>query len=107
MLLTELTFPIIAAAVGEVLGNFVEERVRGRVKHRERRRASAATVQADGTGAAKSSESAARDVLTSQQARAIRDACERHARTLGMPAAKAKVLANAVLGSLTYGPEGD
>lgn len=106
VLLTELTFPIIAAAVGEVLGNFAEERVRGRVKRWERRQADAATVQADGTGAAKS-ESAARDVLTGEQARAMRDACERHARTLGMSAAKAKVLADAVLGSLTYGPRGD
>lgn len=107
VLLTELTFPIIAAAVGEVLGNFAEERVRVRVKRRKKRRPDAATVQADGTGATKSSESAARDVLTGEQAQAIRDACERHARTLGMSAAKAKVLADAVLGSLTHGPRGD
>ncbi|MGO8896459.1 MAG: hypothetical protein ACLP8X_17775 [Streptosporangiaceae bacterium] len=108
VLMTQLTYPIIAAAVGEVLGNVAEERVRVRVKRRERRRAAAATVQADGTGAAaKSSESAARDVLTGEQARAIRDACERQARTLGMSAAKAKVLADAVLGSLTYGPGND
>jgi hypothetical protein len=107
VLLTELTFPIIAAAVGEVLGNVAEERVWERIKRWVRRRGAAATVQADGTGAAKSSESATRDVLTGQQARAVRDACERQARTLGMPAAKAKVLADAVLGSLTYGPGGD
>jgi len=107
VLLTQLTFPIIAAAVGEVLGNAAEERVRGRLKYRKRRRPAAAAVQADGAGAAKSSESAARDVLTGQQARAVRNACERHARTLGMPPAKAKVLADAVLGSLTYGPEGE
>lgn len=107
VLLTELTFPIIAAAVGEVLGNVAEERIWDRIKRWAGRRAAAATVQADGIGAAKSSEPAARDVLTGQQALAVRDACERQARTLGMSAAKAKVLANAVLGSLTYGPGGD
>jgi len=107
VLLTELMFPIIAAAVGEVLGNVAEERIRRRVKRRAERRAAAAAVQPSGTGPPKSGESAARAVLTGQQAQALRDACERQARTLGMPAARAKVLANAVLGSLTYRPEGD
>ena len=76
VLLTQLTFPIIAAALGEVLGNATEERVRGRLKSRKRR-AAAAAEQVDGAGAAKSSDSAARDVLTGQQA-----ACASSNRTM-------------------------
>jgi len=43
----------------------------------------------------------ARGSLTIQQAEAVRDACERYARTLGMKADKSELLAKAVLGSLT------
>ena len=101
VLLTELTFPIIAAAVGEVLAGAAEERIQKRAKRRAERQA-AAVQQGDRARAAQRSGVAARDVLTGEQALAVRDACERHARTFGMSAAKSKSLADAVLGSLTY-----
>lgn len=106
LLLTELTYPIITAAIAEVLGGIAEDRLRLRIKRRAGRRAAAAEVKAAGSEAGKSSEPPARDVLTGDQVRILRDACERHARVLGMPAARAKLLADAVLGALSS-PGGD
>ncbi len=100
-------FPIITVAVGEVLGDVTEERVQIRVKRRAGRRTAIAEAKPAGTCAGPSSESPIREVLTGEQAQAVRHACDRHARTVEMSAGKAKVLANAVLGSLTYGPGGD
>jgi len=107
LLVSQLAFPIITAALGEVLGDVAEERVRIRIRRRAGRRATKADGEPAGPGAGKGSESPARDVLTSQQARAVGDACERHARTLGMSPAKAKLLADAVLGSLNPGRGGN
>lgn len=106
VLLTYLAFPIIAAAVGEVLGDVAEDKVRLRIRRRAGRQVTTAGVKAvSGTG--KSSERPGRDVLTPDQVRALHDACERHARTLGMSAAKATLLADAVLGALSCPPGGD
>jgi hypothetical protein len=100
LLLTELAFPIITSALGEVLGDVAKDRVRDRMRRLVRRPATKADGRLAGAGAEKISENPAHDLLTGQQARAVGDACERHARTLGMSPAKAKLLADAVLGSL-------
>jgi hypothetical protein len=105
LLLTQLAFPIITGALGAVLGDVAEDRVR--VRRLIKRRAAEAGGKPAGADTGKTSESPARDVLTSQQAQAVGDACERHARTLGMSSAKAKLLADAVLGSLTPTRGGD
>ena len=105
LLLTQLAFPIITAAVGEVLGEVAEDKVRLRMRPRPRRRATTAGVKAvPETG--KNSERPA-EALSRDQVRALHDACERHARTLGMSAAKATLLADAVLGALSSRPGGD
>jgi hypothetical protein len=102
VLLTELAFPIVSAAIGEVLGNVVTDRAQAR--RRASRRATAAEVKPAGTDPRKISERADRDVLTGQQAEDMHEACRRHATTLGMSPAKAKLLADAVLGSLNSAP---
>jgi hypothetical protein len=108
LLLTQLAFPIITAAIGEVLGDVAEDRVRLRTRRRAGRRAATAEVRpAAGPRAGKSSERPAHDVLTSDQVRALHDACERHAMVLGMSAAKAALLADAFLGALSSRLGGD
>lgn len=107
LLLTQLAFPIITGALGEVLGDVAEDRVRIRIRRRASRRGTRADGKPAEADAGKNIESPARDVLTSQQARAVGDACERHARTLGMSSAKAKLLADAVLGSVIPRRGGD
>jgi hypothetical protein len=107
LLLTELAFPIITGALSEVLGDAAKDRLRVRMRRLARRPATKANGKPVAAGAGKSSASPAHDLLTSQQARAVGDACERHARTLGMSPAKAKLLADAVLGSLIPRRGGD
>jgi len=105
LLLTQLTYPILTAAIGEVLGDVAGDRLRLRIRRRAGRHAAARVKGADSE--AGSSQRPAHDALTSEQVRALHDACERHARVLGMPAAKAKLLADAVLGALSSRPGGD
>jgi hypothetical protein len=107
LLLTQLAFPIITAAIGEVLGDVAGDRVRLRASRRAGRRAATAEVTAADSEAGKTSERPARDMLTSDQVRALHAACERHARVLGMSAAKARLLADAVLGVMSSRPGGD
>jgi hypothetical protein len=108
LLFTQLAFPIVTGAIGDVFGDVMEDRGRLWKKRRAGRRASTTTgVKAAGQGTGKSNERPAQDVLTSAQVRALHDACERHARVLGMSAAKATLLADAVLGALSSQPGGD
>jgi hypothetical protein len=102
VLLSQLAFPIITGALGDVLGTAVTGRVSRR--HRLTRPAVGAAPkvpedhragrQATGEPAPPGGQ------LSGQQVQDLREACERHARTLGMSPAKADVLADAFLGSL-------
>lgn len=101
LLLTQLAFPIITAAIGGVLGNVGEDRGRLWIRRRARRRATTAGVKAADPEAGKSGERPSHNVLTSDEVRALHDACERDARAVGMSAAKATLLADAFLGALS------
>jgi hypothetical protein len=101
LLLTQLAFPVIAAALGEVLGDAAEERGRAWMKRRAKRPPAVPEGKPAETEAQQRNGAPARGSLTIQQAEAVRDACERYARTLGMKADKSELLAKAVLGSLT------
>ena len=99
--LTQLAFPIITAAIGGVLGNVGEDQGRLWIRRRARRRATTAGVKAADPRAGKSGERPAHDMLTSDEVRALHDACERDARAVGISAAKATLLADAFLGALS------
>jgi hypothetical protein len=86
VLLSQLVFPIIAAAAGEVLGGISEDRLQAR-RRRSARHDDAKDIKPS--------------AVTGPQALALHDACQRHARALGMSAARAALLADAVVGSLT------
>jgi hypothetical protein len=99
LLLSQLALPIIAAAVGEVLGEVTNDRLRTR--RRAARDGDAKEVKPTAADTAKTGETAGvRDALTRQQLDALHDACQRHARTLGLSRAQAALLADAVKGSL-------
>jgi hypothetical protein len=104
VLLSELVFPIIVAAVGEVLGGIAEDRLRAR---RSARRGDAKEVKPAATVMARAGENAAHDAVNRQQALALHDACQRHAETLGMSPARAALLADAVVGSLASSRGGE
>jgi hypothetical protein len=106
VLLSQLVFPIIAAAVGEVLGGITEDRLQARWQ-RSARRGDAKEVTPAATVTARAGENAARGEANRQQALALHDACQRHARTLGMSPARAALLADAVVGSLTTSRGGE
>lgn len=105
VLLSQLVFPIIAAAVGEVLGGITKDRLHAR--RRSARRGDAKDVKASATVTARAGENAAHDAVNRQQALALHDACQRHARALGMSPARAALLADAVVGSLTSSRGGE
>jgi len=98
VLLAQLLFPIVSAAVGQVLGTIALEP--GRLG-RKRRTAGPGPAGPDSVKAAGVAEAGLPVRLTAEQAENLRGACERHARTLGLSSAKARVLADAVLGALT------
>jgi hypothetical protein len=106
VLLSQLVFPIIAAAVAEVLGDITEDHLQAR-RRRSARRGAAKEVESAATDTAKVRENAAYDAVTRPQALALRAACQRHARTLGMSADRAALLADAVVGSLTSSRGGE
>jgi hypothetical protein len=97
VLLSQLVLPIIAAAVGEVLGGITRDRLQER---RKARHSAAAELKPAASGPVRTSESAAYDALTRQQVDALHDACQAHARTLGLSRKKAVLLADAVRGTL-------
>ena len=84
VLLGQLAFPIITAAAGEVLASATRDGFLARWRARRR---PAAEVQPAS--------------LTPAQARALHAALQRHARKLGLSPARAELLADAVIGSLT------
>jgi hypothetical protein len=105
VLLGQLAFPIIAAAVGEVLGGITQDRFLSR--RRPTRRGAAAEVRPAGTDTGRAGENAAQEALTRQQSLALHDACQLHARALGISPARAGLLADAVIGSLASSRGGE
>jgi hypothetical protein len=110
VLLSELVFPILTVAVGEVLGSAAVERIR--LKRRSARsRAESQVTPAEAstgtTGAGTVGERPGEVVkLTGQQIHDLHDACRRHAMTLGLPPDRAVLLADAVVGALHSAPAG-
>jgi hypothetical protein len=122
VLLAQLAFPVVTAAVGEVLGDLSLDRLRARRRGRrpdagpesvaagpaaQSSHPQAAPPELAGPEAARAGGHAAADALTPQQRLDLREACLRHAVTLGMSPARAALLADAVLGSLTIVPDGE
>lgn len=97
VLLAQLLFPILSGAIGDVLGTIALEPSRLKRK-RARESASTGPGTANAGGDAKAGPAAQ---LTGQQAEDLHAACERHARAAGLPPAKAALLADAILGSMT------
>jgi hypothetical protein len=95
VLLSELIFPIITGALGNVLGSAAIERMHR--KPREAQPAHEAPSRPSRHG--RSGDGSGRK-MTRQQARALRDACEHHAVTAGLTAENAEMLADAFLGAL-------
>jgi hypothetical protein len=94
VLISQLVFPIITGALGQVLGTSLTERV-----HFGRRPARRSAAD-DGHSETKGDEVA----LTAGQLRAVHDICQRDAAKLGMAASKASLLADAVVGALSATP---
>jgi len=125
VLLSELVFPILTVAVGEVLGTAAVELIRLR-RRPSRSRAepqvtppeastgttstgttSTGTNSTGTTGAGTVGERPGEVVkLTGQQTHDLHDACRRHAMTLGLPPDTALLLADAVVGALHSAPAG-
>ena len=93
VLLSQLVFPVIAAALGQVLGTALTEQLGRRRRKRTTRAAETAAPAEHGT-------SGGGVMLTGPQAREFHDACLSHALALGMPPAKAALLADACLGAV-------
>jgi hypothetical protein len=116
VLLSELVFPILTGAVGEVLGTAAVERIRSRrrtARSPADQLVTAPEVSTSSTGASSTGASTAGaspgEVVqpTGQQMHDLHDACRRHAMTLGLPPDTAVLLADAVVGALrsaTGGP---
>ncbi|HEU5420490.1 MAG TPA: hypothetical protein VFV41_22580 [Streptosporangiaceae bacterium] len=91
VLFSELVFPVISGALGEILGNSAWDRVRTqRQPARQRIAGGAEDAGQPGAGAGVR--------LTIEQAGALHEACERHARAAGLPSMTAAKLAGAVAG---------
>jgi len=93
ILLSELVFPVITGALVQVLGTVLTEQL-------SRRRRKRAAPAAETAAAAGPRTDGGRVMLTGPQARKFHDACLSHARTLGLPPAKAALLADACLGAV-------
>jgi len=105
VLLSEIVFPVITVALGEVLGTTAVERIRPRRRSARSRAAPHATPPEASAGTA--GDRPGEEVkLTGQQAHDLHDACRRHAITLGLPPATAALLADAVVGALHSAPQG-
>jgi hypothetical protein len=109
VLLSQLIFPIITGALGDVLGTGITDRAkpRGRAARRAAKTsasagaadATAGQAEADGNGAG------GLPALSPAQLEALRAACTQHATTLGLASDKAQLLADAVVGSMTSSGE--
>jgi hypothetical protein len=93
-LLAELLFPIVSGAFGDVLGAVALEPKRFRWKKKQRPPAPDAT-EGKPTGPSALAPPAGEEAVK------LRAACVKHARALGMSAARAEVLADAIIGSMT------
>jgi hypothetical protein len=98
VLLSQLLFPIVAGAIGDVLGTIALEP--GRLK-RKKSKPAAAPNTADPGEASEAAGAGPAVRLTKEQAENLRAACERHALALGLSSARADLLADSVLGSLS------
>lgn len=98
ILLSELLFPIVSAAIGDVLGTIALEP--GRLK-RKRRMPGSVPAKPDPANAGTVAGAGPAAQLTKEQAENLHAAAQRHARALGLSSARAALLADAVLGSLT------
>ncbi len=100
VLLSELVFPVITGALGQVLGTSITpmtERLRfGRRKARQ-----LAAPAADPAGGRPGGHGGQEARLTAGQLRDVHDACQRDAAELGMAPARAALLADAVVGALS------
>jgi hypothetical protein len=94
VLLSQLVFPIITGALGDVLGASWSDRVK------PKRKAARAAITAPAAGGEAGPGADPALPLTAAQAQSVRDACLRHATALGLPPARAELLADAVLGSV-------
>jgi hypothetical protein len=92
-LLAELLFPIVSGAFGNVLGTVAVEPKRFKWKKQQPPLPAATEGEAAGASAL--------PPLTGEQAEELRAACVQHARAMGMSAARAAVLADAIIGSMT------
>lgn len=100
VLLSELVFPIITGALGQVLGTSitpVAERFRF-VRHKDRQVAEGPAAESPGGRGGQPT------VLTAGQLRDVHDACQRDAVAMGLAPARATLLADAVIGTLSAGP---
>jgi hypothetical protein len=88
VLLSELVFPILTGAVGEVLGTTAVERIRSRrrpARPQAEPQVTPPEASTGTTGASKAGERPGEVVqLTGQQLHDLHDACRRHAMTLGV-----------------------
>jgi hypothetical protein len=98
VLLSQLLFPIVSGAIGDVLGTIALEP--GKLK-RKRRAAGAVPAGPDSAKAGSAAQSGLPVQLTSEQAKHLRAACLRHGRALGLSSDKAALFADAILGALT------
>lgn len=100
VLLSELVFPIITGALGQVLGTSITpaaERLRF-MRRKGRQVAAGPAAESPGGHGGQTS------VLTAGQLRDVHDACQRDAAAMGLAPARAALLADAVIGTLSAGP---
>jgi hypothetical protein len=96
VLLGQMLFPIVSAAIGEVLGTIALEPSR---LSRKRRKAKTEPIQGD-SAVAGTVGGGLPVQLTAEQIEDLRASCQRHAQALGLSQAKAGLLADATLGAL-------
>lgn len=96
VLLSQLLFPIVSGAIGDVLGTIALEPAR-----LKRKKALKAGAGAEPAGGSAADPVLAVPPLTKEQADDLHSACLRHARALRLPPAKAALMADAVVGSMT------
>jgi hypothetical protein len=96
VLLSELAFPIITGALGQVLGTSITPAA-SRLRLGRHKGGQAAAGPAAGSPSGHNG-------LTARQLRDVHDACRRDAAAMGLAPARAMLLADAVVGTLSAGP---
>jgi hypothetical protein len=109
LLMSQLVFPIITGALGDVLGTSITERAKPRRRAAKRAAKTGAAAGAGdvagGQAKADSDGSGALPALSPAQFEALRTACTEHATALGLAQDKAHLLADAVVGSMMSADE--